>query len=121
MSFKSDFTIAHLGVNCTDSDDARACSEEFAFLFGLLPNPEKESGDATFTGTQIEWLKNGQRGKNGHIAIATSNLPLAREYLEEKGLEFDEESVKYLPDGRVLVIYAKREIGGFAIHLMQRS
>ena len=121
MSFKPDFTIAHLGVNCANPDDARACSEAFAFLFGLMTNPEKESEDATFTGTQIEWLKNGQRGKNGHIAIATSNLPSARKYLEDKGLEFVEESAKYLPDGRVLVIYAKREIGGFAIHLMQRS
>ena len=33
---------------------------------------------------------------------------------------FDEESIKHFSDGRVLVIYAKEQIGGFAIHLMQK-
>ena len=43
-----------------------------------------------------------------------------RRYLEEKGFSFDEESIKHFSDGRVLVIYAKEQIGGFAIHLMQK-
>lgn len=47
-------------------------------------------------------------------------LPAARRYLEEKGFSFDEESIKHFSDGRVLVIYAKEQIGGFAIHLMQK-
>ena len=42
----------------------------------------------------------------------------AARYLEEKGFSFDEESIKHFSDGRVLVIYAKEQIGGFAIHLM---
>ena len=32
----------------------------------------------------------------------------------------DEDSVKRFPDVRILVIYAKQQIGGFAIHLMQK-
>ena len=44
----------------------------------------------------------------------------AARYLEEKGFSFDEESIKHFSDGRVLVIYAKEQIGGFAIHLMQK-
>ena len=43
-----------------------------------------------------------------------------RAWAEEKGFSFDEESIKHFSDGRVLVIYAKEQIGGFAIHLMQK-
>ena len=83
-------------------------------------NPAKESADARFTGTQIEWMKAPGRGEHGHIALATADLPAACRYLEEKGFTFDEDSVKRFPDGRILVIYAKQQIGGFAIHLMQK-
>lgn len=81
-------------------------------------NPAKESADARFTGSQIEWMKAPGRGEHGHIALATADLPAARRYLEEKGFAFDEDSVKRFPDGRILVIYARQQIGGFAIHLM---
>ena len=62
----------------------------------------------------------GSRNGHGYIAIATSDLPAARAYLEEKGFAFDDSSVKRFPDGRILVIYSREEIGGCAIHLMQR-
>lgn len=65
-------------------------------------------------------MKAPGRGEHGHIALATGDLPAARRYLEEKGFAFDEDSVKRFPDGRILVIYAKQQIGGFAIHLMQK-
>lgn len=99
---------------------AERCAEQFAVLFRLAVNPAKESADARFTGTQIEWMKAPGRGEHGHIALATADLPAARRYLEEKGFAFDEDSVKRFPDGRILVIYAKQQIGGFAIHLMQK-
>lgn len=65
-------------------------------------------------------MKAPGRGRCGHIALATADLPAARAYLEEKGFLFDEDSIKRMPDGRILVIYARQEIGGFAIHLMQK-
>ena len=48
-------------------------------------------------------------------------MPGAREYLEKRGFRFLNETAKYLPDGRILVLYAEQEIGGFAIHLMQKQ
>lgn len=119
--YTPDFAIAHIGVNCADADEARRCADLFAALFGLAVNPAKESADARFTGTQIEWMKAPGRGRHGHIALETADLPAARSYLEERGFLFDESSVKYAQDGSVLVIYACREIGGFAIHLMQKG
>ena len=118
--FVPDFEIAHVGINTGNEPDAVAGAAAFENLFGLAFNPAKESEDARFTGTQIEWLKKPGRGTHGHIAIATSDLPAARAYLEEKGFAFDDDSVKYFPDGRILVIYSKEEIGGFAIHLLQK-
>lgn len=120
MGYTPDFEIVHIGVNCADEGQAVGCAARFETLFALKPNPEKESADARFTGTQIEWLKAPGRGTHGHIALATADLPAAQAYLEEKGFAFDRRSVKYFPDGRPMVIYAVEEIGGFAIHLMQK-
>lgn len=121
MAFTPDFEIVHLGVNCGSEALAIDCAARFEELFALPPNPANESADARFTGTQIEWMKKpGGRGVHGHIALATADLPAARAYLEAKGFAFDETSVKRFPDGRVMVIYAEQEIGGFAIHLMQK-
>lgn len=114
------FEIAHIGVNCENDVQARQCAEWFANWFGLALNPQKESADACFTGTQIEWMKVPGRGRCGHIALATEDLPAARRYLEKKGVRFDDNSVKFTKDGRILVIYAEQEFGGFAVHLLQK-
>lgn len=118
--FVPDFEIVHVGINTGNEPDAVAGAAAFENLFSLAVNPAKESADARFTGTQIEWLKKPGRGTHGHLALATSDLPAARAYLEEKGFGFDDNTVKYYPDGRIMVIYSKEEIAGFAIHLMQR-
>ena len=120
MAFTPDFEVLHVGVNCADEAQATGCAARFAELFSIPVNPEKESADASFTGTVIEWIKKPGRGTHGHISVGTSDLPAARAYLEEKGFHFDEESIKRFPDGRILVIYAQEEIGGFAIHLLQK-
>ena len=120
MDFVPDFQIAHIGINLPDEACAAQCAKQFSELFGLEKNMEKESGDACFTETQIEWMKKPGRGKHGHIALETADLPRARAYLEKKGFHFLDESAKYFPDGRILVLYAEQEIGGFAIHLMQK-
>ncbi len=120
MAFVPDFQVVHVGINCADEQQAIACADRFDTLFGLPMNPNKESADARYTGTVIEWLKKPGRGTHGHLALATSDLAAARAYLEEKGFHFDDSSAKYYPDGRTMVIYAREEIGGFAIHLLQK-
>lgn len=120
MAYTPDFEIVHIGVNCPDEATAVDCARKFELLFRLAVNPAKESADARFTTTQIEWMKKPGRGTHGHIALATADLPAARQYLEEQGFAFDDASIKRFADGRILVIYSKEEIGGFAIHLMQK-
>ena len=120
MAFVPDFELAHIGVNCPDEAEAVGCAARFEDLFSMGVNPAKESADARFTGTVIEWMKKPGRGTHGHISLATSDLPAARAYLEEKGFLFDDTTIKRFPDGRILVIYSREEIGGFAIHLQQK-
>jgi 2-dehydro-3-deoxyphosphogluconate aldolase/(4S)-4-hydroxy-2-oxoglutarate aldolase len=60
-------------------------------------------------------------GELGHIGIKTNNVGLAKEYLSEKGIEFNMETAKYDQDGNLTVIYLKNDIGGFAFHLMQKK
>ena len=121
MAFVPDFQIVHIGVNLQNEEQAGQCAKQFSELFGLEKNMKKESKDASFTGTQIEWMKKPGLGAHGHIALETADLPGAREYLEKKGFHFLDETAKYFPDGRILVLYAEQEIGGFAIHLMQKQ
>ena len=119
MAYTPDFEIVHIGVNCANAAEAENCAEQFASLFQLAVNPAKESADARFTGTQIEWMKAPGRGKNGHIAIRTNSVELAVAELAKKGFAYDESSAKY-KNGRMTVAYLKDEFGGFAVHLLQK-
>ena len=58
--------------------------------------------------------------KMGHIGLRTNYLERAVSYLENMGVEFIEESKKYNAKGGLQVIYLKEEIGGFAVHLVQK-
>ena len=60
-------------------------------------------------------------GKNGHIAIATNYIERAMNYLENVlGVEFAKETAKRDDKGVLKAIYLKEEIGGFAVHLVQK-
>ena len=60
------------------------------------------------------------RGTNGHIAIGTNSVDRAIYHLGRQGVEFIEESRVLDTKGKTKAIYIKGEIGGFAIHLMQK-
>ncbi|WP_409967828.1 VOC family protein [Bengtsoniella intestinalis] len=115
-----DFQVGHVGVNLQTETEAKGCVGTMLSLFGLEENKAKDSKTACFTGQAIEWQKAGGPGTHGHFAVITADLPKARTYLEAKGITFNENSIKYNPDGSVAIIYATTEIGGFAWHLLQK-
>jgi 2-dehydro-3-deoxyphosphogluconate aldolase/(4S)-4-hydroxy-2-oxoglutarate aldolase len=41
--------------------------------------------------------------------------------LKLQGIEADMSSAKYDADGRMTVVYLKDEIGGFAVHLVEKK
>ena len=105
------FSLAHVGINCADEEEARQTAQTLCALFGLEYRPGVKS---VFAGSAVECMKSPYLGKNGHIAISTNSLDRAVYHLGRQGVEFDESTRK------PKAIYLKQEVGGFAIHLVQR-
>ncbi len=112
------FELAHVGVNSENEEEALKAADRFAFLFGMSA---KVGGSSIFAGTALEVMKEPYLGKNGHIAVRTNYIDRAVNYMETVlGVEFNEESAMRGPKGELKVIYLKEEIGGFAVHLVQK-
>ncbi|MCM1135537.1 MAG: bifunctional 4-hydroxy-2-oxoglutarate aldolase/2-dehydro-3-deoxy-phosphogluconate aldolase [Clostridium sp.] len=111
------FELAHVGINAENEEEALKAANRFAFIFGM---PAKVGG-SIFVGTAVEVMKTPYLGKNGHIAVRTNYIDRAVNYLSTVlGVEFNEESAKRNEKGGLKAIYLKEEIGGFAVHLVQK-
>ncbi len=108
------FTLAHVGLNSMDEAEARKTAETFS-LFGF---PVSELPISFFNGDVVETMKGKMRGTNGHIAFRCRNVERALAYLRPFGFNPVEETAKRT-DGKRTFVYLDREIGGFAIHLVQ--
>ena len=92
------FELVHIGINSESKEEADRTVRRFAFLFGL---PVKDG-----------------RGTHGHIAIRTNYIDRAINYMSTVlGVEFEEPIMK---GDKINAIYLKEEIGGFAVHLLQK-
>lgn len=110
------FELAHIGINCADENEAEKTADAFDGLFGFT---KKVGNSSVFAGTAIEAMKNGGLGAKGHIAIATNSVVRAKNYLEMMGYKFNEETAKFKGD-KMTAVYLADEIGGFAVHLVQK-
>lgn len=110
--------LAHLGVNTSTPADAAATADAFCTLLGI-PRGEEPFPVSSFSGSLVEVMNNGGRGRLGHIGLHVDDIDAAQAWYEARGVEFDESSRKLSPDGsgRTYLIYFKEEIAGFAIHL----
>ena len=83
--------------------------------------PAKVGNTSVFAGKALEVMKEPYLGKNGHIAIATNYIERAMNYMENVlGVEFDQATAKRDDKGVLKAIYLKEELGGFAVHLVQK-
>ena len=110
------FDVAHIGLNCEDAEAASAVCEKLNEAFALTV---KDGNSSMFASGGIEVMKSMYLGKNGHIAIRTNSVPLAIAELAKKGFVCDMTTAKY-KGGRMVAVYLKDEIGGFAVHLLQK-
>lgn len=108
--------LRHVGINSGDPDTAMKDAETICMLLGWTV---KDGNSSTFAGTGFEMMKKPGRGKNGHIAIGCNNIKRAKWHLEQRGFAFDEDSA-VVKEGKLIAIYLKDEIGGFAFHLVQK-
>jgi Entner-Doudoroff aldolase len=112
------FEPIHVGINANGDKQAEVVADSFAGLFGF---EKKVTSASVFAGTGIEIMKNAGFGTNGHLAISTNSVCRAVAYLKGKGCGFNERSARYDADGNLYFIYLSQEIGGFAVHLIQKG
>ncbi len=110
------FELAHIGINCDNETEAEKTADAFDGLFGFT---KKVGNSSVFAGTAIEAMKSAGRGAKGHIAVSTNSVVRAKNYLEMMGYKFDESTAKFKGD-KMTAIYLSDEIGGFAVHLVQK-
>ena len=78
------YTLAHVGINCANAEQARKGAALFEAMFGLTM---KEGNSSVFAGKAVELMKSPYLGANGHIAIGTPDVAAAVAFLasEEAG------------------------------------
>ncbi len=110
------FELAHLGINEASPERAMSGAETMARLFSFAV---KDGNSSTFAGAGFEFMKKPFLGTHGHMAIATLSLPRAIALLRRKGVGTKPETAKE-KDGKVIAVYLDVEVGGFAVHLLQK-
>ncbi len=110
-------SLLHLGINTEDSAGALTTAKGLSSLFGL---PIAEYPGAYFAGSMFEVIKGSFLGEKGHIAVLTNNIDRAVSCFTRRGIAFNKETENRDVNGRLITIYFKDEIGGFAIHLRQK-
>ncbi len=112
------FELAHIGINSENAEQAVQTAKMFSFIFGL---EYKEGNSSIFAGKAVEVMKTPFRGQNGHIAIATNNLTRAVNRMLAQGYKMDTDGKKDVNGNFTGAVYFEQEIGGFAVHLLQKS
>lgn len=112
------FELAHVGINMQSEAMASEVAGEFQALFDF---PARQGGSSVFAAECIEIMKAPYLGTHGHIAIAVNHMDRAVHLLHSKGYAFREDTKKVDAQGRPKAIYLQKEIGGFAVHLVQKQ
>lgn len=110
------FELAHVGINCENGEESLAVCNDFEKAFGF---EVKTGNSSNFASAGVEVMKSMYLGKNGHLAVRTNKIETAIAELEKRGFAVDMDTAKYKGD-RMVAVYLKNEIGGFAVHLLQK-
>lgn len=111
-----DMHISHVGINAASKEEAEEIVALLSVLMGLRRSVTAPV--SVFAGTLVEvMLPEAARGEKGHIGFYVNDIPTAIEWFAQRGFEVDPETMSLNPDGSIHLIYFKRQIAGFAIHL----
>lgn len=108
--------VAHVGINAASPEEAQQVADLFQALMGLEPNVTPVS---VFADTLVEVMSGCGRGEKGHIGFGVNDIDAAEKWFAARGFEINEDSRALNPDGSTKLVYFKRQIAGFAIHLCQ--
>ena len=110
------FELRHMGINAENADESMKIATDLAKLMGW---EVKAGNSSNFAGIGFEVMKKIGRGTHGHIAVGTNSVARAKWHLEQRGYKFIEDSA-VIKNGKLIAIYLEGEIGGFAVHLVQK-
>lgn len=110
------YELAHIGINTADKAGCDEVCDGFVKAFDL---PVKVGNSSNFVTPAIEVMNSPYLGTNGHIAIRTNSLARAVADLESRGLVVDQNTAKF-KNGKCVAVYLRDEVGGFALHLLQK-
>lgn len=111
------YGFAHLGINNVDDEKARETASLIGHAFGFSTY---DIGSSIFASGSFEVVKSIFKGTHGHIGIETNSVARAMADLDKKNFVFDLDTIQRQPDGRIVSVYLKDDIGGFAFHLLQK-
>ena len=111
------FEFVHMGINTAGDEEASGVASAFKVLFGLS---SRELPASYFSGPAIEIMKHQGFGQKGHIAIGTNDFARAKAYMERQGVKLVADTLRVNDAGKEFFIYLEGEIGGFAVHLVQK-
>jgi len=117
MDISLGFELAHVGINHDNEEKAYSSAEKLSEIFRMSV---KNGNSSVFAGDAVECMKTPFYGTNGHIGFKTRSILRALAWFERKGFEVIEESIKRKSDGSITAAYLKEEIGGFAVHIVQK-
>ena len=117
MDISLGFEFAHLGINHTTEAEAQNTAYSLASAFRL---PVKCGNSSIFAGTGVECMKHGVYGEKGHIGFKTRSTLRAVAWFKSRGYDIIEDSIRRKPDGSIMSAYLKDEIGGFAVHIVEK-
>ena len=110
------YEIAHIGINAANKTAAAELAGMFKNMFNFAI---KDGNSSIFASRNIEIMKSTYRGACGHLAVHTDCIEVAIADLAKKGFLADMSTAKYSGE-QMIAVYLQREIGGFAIHLLQK-
>ncbi|MBQ0070916.1 MAG: bifunctional 4-hydroxy-2-oxoglutarate aldolase/2-dehydro-3-deoxy-phosphogluconate aldolase [Spirochaetales bacterium] len=110
------FEFAHVGINFDNEEATKAAAAQFAnFGFGVT----KEGTGSMFVGTEHELMKHVGRGAMGHIGYKVNDTARTMFYLKNLGYTVDESSIQ-MEKGKIKNFFLNEQIGGFAVHFLQK-
>ena len=119
MTFMPDFELKHVGIYTKDKEEMKQNAEVFAEMFNL---PIRARDTETFCGNVTEFLlREIGPGEHGHLAISTSDVAGAVEWLAAKGVKTRPGTEKYNDEGKLFFVYLEPEFCGFTIHLAAKD
>ena len=80
----------------------------------------RHMNSAVFAGTAVEAVRSGGLGTHGHIGFYTNSIERAMAYFDAMNIPLNESAFKYNKNGEISCVYLKDEIGGFALHAVEK-